>query len=192
MAAIHETAYPRIKPNLSHKELKDIFTPTEEEILLLNSKTKKTLPATRLGFMMTLKCYQYLGRPISVQKIDANIIKHISDHLRIEHNVELSGYDQSARKRHIKIIRDYLQINFDKKLRRQIMRTAALHAAATKENLADIINSVIDELIKSRFELPAFQILVKLARAARTVVNNANYIKIFSALSEEKKYYLTP
>ena len=67
------------------------------------------------------------------------------------------------------------------------MKTAALSAAATKENLADIINSVIDELIKSRFELPAFQKLVKLARAARTVVNNDNYSKIFNELSEEQK-----
>ncbi len=46
MPAIHETAYPRIKPNLSPKELKELFTPTEEELFLLDSKTKKTLTAT--------------------------------------------------------------------------------------------------------------------------------------------------
>jgi hypothetical protein len=28
MAAIHETAYPRIKSNLSKKELTEIYTPT--------------------------------------------------------------------------------------------------------------------------------------------------------------------
>ena len=43
MAAIHETAYPRIKPNLSHKELKEIFTPTEEELILLKLKNKKDI-----------------------------------------------------------------------------------------------------------------------------------------------------
>jgi hypothetical protein len=74
MAAIHETAYPPIKPNLTYKELKAIFTPTNEELVLFNSKTKKTLPIPRLGFMATLKCYQYLGRPISVKKIDTSII----------------------------------------------------------------------------------------------------------------------
>jgi hypothetical protein len=47
MSAIHETAYPRIKPNLSPKELKEVFTPTEEELSLLDSKTKKKLPVTR-------------------------------------------------------------------------------------------------------------------------------------------------
>jgi hypothetical protein len=190
MAAIHETAYPRIKPNLNHKELKEIFTPTEEELLLLDLKTKRTLPAPRLGFMVTLKCYQYLGRPISVQKVDESIKKTISDKLGIKNTVDLGGYDKSARKRHIKIIREYLQINADKKSRRQIMKTAALTAATTKENLADIINCVIDELIKSRFELPAFQKLVRLARAARTVVNNDTYEKIFNELSEEQKKLL--
>ena len=32
MAAIHETAYPRIKPHLSHKELQEIFMPSPEAI----------------------------------------------------------------------------------------------------------------------------------------------------------------
>jgi TnpA family transposase len=186
MAAIHETAYPRIKPNLSHKELKEIFTPTEEELILLDSKTKKTLPAPRLGFIITLKYYQYLGRLISVQKIDTAIKKFISDKLGIDSNIDLTGYDTSARKRHIKIIREYIQINPDKKSRRQSMKKAALNAAATKENLADIINCVIDELIKSKFELPSFRRLLRLARAARSVVNNDNYRKIYNELTDEQ------
>ena len=80
-----------------------------------------------------------------------------------------------------------MQINGDKKARRQTMKSAALTAATTKENLADIINCIIDELIKLKFELPAFKKLVRVARAARTVLNNENYNKIFSALSEEQK-----
>ena len=187
MSAIHETAYPRIKPNLSHKEFKEIFTPTEEELCLLNSKTKKTLPVPRLGFMLTLKCYQYLGRPIKVQKIDVPIIKYIAERIAIDPKISLTGYSKLTRHRHIKIIRDYLQISADKKERRKIMKSVALDAATTKENLADIINCVIDELIKSRFELPAYQKFVRLARAARTVANNDNYGKIFIALSEEQK-----
>lgn len=187
MAAIHETAYPRIKPNLSHKEIKEVFTPTEEELALLDSNTKKTLPLTRLGFITTLKCYQYLGRPISLQKIDDVIIRYLADIIGVESKIDLGGYYKSARKRHIKVIRQYLSINTDKKARRQVMKTAALDAATTKENLADIINAVIDELIKFKYELPAFQKLVRLARAARSVVNNENYGKIFDELSDGQK-----
>lgn len=187
MAAIHETAYPRIKPNLNHRELKEIFTPTEDEISLLNSKTKTTLPVPRLGFMLILKCYQYLGRPITIQHVDGSIKKHVAESLMIDPAINLDNYNKVTRHRHIKIIREYLQINPNEKLRRQAMKSSALNAAATKENLADIINCVIDELIKEKFELPAFQNLVRLARAARTITSNNNYGKIFDALSAEQK-----
>ena len=187
MAAIHETAYPRIKPNLSHKELREIFTPLSDELFLLNSKTKATIPVTRLGFMLTLKCYQYLGRAVNLKKLDHSIKKYVADSLEIYPALDLSEYSKLTRHRHVKVIREYLQINADKKLRRQVMKAAALQAAETKENLADIINCVIDELIKSKYELPAFKHLLRLSRAARSVVNNGNYGTIFNALTDEQR-----
>lgn len=178
MAAIHETAYPRIKPKFSKKELTEIFKPTAEELCLLDANTKKTLPKTRLGFMVLLKCYQYLGHVIALHKVDKAIKDYLSEELSVEKNIDLSDYDKSAKKRHIKIIRQFLQINANNKERKIIMKQAAFTAAQTKENLADIINHVIDELIKSRFELPGYHILLRLARAARAVVNNNAYEKI--------------
>jgi hypothetical protein len=80
-----------------------------------------------------------------------------------------------------------MQINPDKKARRQSMKKAALNAAETKENIADIINYIIDELIKSKFKLPSFKRLLRLARAARSVINNDNYGKIFNELTDEQK-----
>lgn len=187
MAAIHETAYPRVKPNFSQKELKEIFIPTEEELLLLNIKTKRTLPVPRLGFMITLKYYQYLGRPIKINNIDEYIKKFIADKVNVSHDTDLISYNKKTRKRHIKIIREYLKLSSNRKERKKIMKASALNAATTKENLADIINSIIDELIKSRFELPSFKRLLRLARAARTVVNNTNYSEIGRNLSDELK-----
>ena len=187
MAAIHETAYPRLKPSLSPRELLEIFAPTDEEFMLLDSKTKKTLPISRLGFMVTLKCYQYLGRPVSIKKIPEPIKKYLENKLGFTRSIDLSQYDKKTRKRHLKTIRTYLKINFDQTARRLTLKTAALAAAATKENLADIINSILEELIKARFELPAYQNLVRLARAARTVTNNHYYDSIVNALSEYQK-----
>ncbi len=187
MSAIHETAYPRIKPSLNHKELIEIFAPTDEDLALLNSSTRMSLPKTRLGFMVILKCYQYLGRPINAQRIDKYIKQFIANQLGIEQYIDLNGYDKSAKKRHVNVIREYLQINTDKKARRMLMKSVALDVAKTKENLADIINCVIEKLIQERFELPAFQKLVRLTRAARSVVNNENYVRIFNGLSEAQK-----
>ena len=190
MPAIHETAYPRIKPNLSPKELKELFTPNEEELILLDCKTKKSMPVTRFGFMLMLKCYQYLGRPVKLKTIDVSIKNFVAEKIGIDPLIDLSGYSKLTRHRHIQSIRDFLEINPDKKERRNIMKKVALTAATNKENLADIINCVIDELVKSKFELPAFQKLVRLGRAARTVINNVNYQRIFHALSDEQKEVL--
>ncbi len=190
MPAIHETAYPRIKPNLSPKELKELkelFTPTEEELFLLDSKTKKTLTVTRLGFMLMLKCYQYLGRPVTLPTLDVTIKNYLAEQMGIDPLIDLTDYSKNTRHRHIQSIREYLQINSDKLERRKAMKKTALDAATKKENLADIINCIIDELVKSKFQLPAFQKLVRLARAARTVVNNSNYQRIFSSLSDKQK-----
>jgi hypothetical protein len=156
MAAIHETAYPRIKPNLNRKEIRELFTPTIDELTLLNWKTKQALPVLRLGFMLTLKYYQCLGRPIKIQNIMSAIKKYVATQIGVDPELSLSGYSKLTRLRHIKVIRGYLNINIDRKERRQIIKTAALGAATKKENLADIINIVLEELIKSNFELPAF------------------------------------
>ncbi len=112
MAAIYETAYPRIKPHLSNRELKEIFTPTKNELLLLKDSTKKTNDVSRVAFMILLKGYQYLGRPINVNKIGEPIKKHIAKKLDVLPEIDLGKYPKSSRKRHIKIIRIHLEINW--------------------------------------------------------------------------------
>jgi TnpA family transposase len=187
MAAIYETAYPRLKSNLSYKELTELFTPTTEERALLELKTKKTLPVTRLGFMIILKCYQYLGRPIKLEKAGSQIITYLAMQLGVDLSIDLTNYSKLTRKRHIKIIREYLKINNDQEERKKIMKAAAIEAATKKENLADIVNIIIEELIKNTFELPTFSKLIKLAKAARIVVNNNNFTEIYNKLSIEQK-----
>jgi hypothetical protein len=44
MAAIHETAYPRLKPNPDEQELKQNFLPTQAEIALLKTNTSERSP----------------------------------------------------------------------------------------------------------------------------------------------------
>ncbi len=187
MASIHETAYPRIKPFFTTKELIEIFKPNDQEILLLNSNTKKTSVISRLGFMLLLKHYQYLGHPIKNKDIDPSIVKYVAEQLNISSTLELKTYSKSTRKRHIQIIRAYLNINLDNIARRQIMKAAALSAATTKENLADIINCMIEAIIQNKYELPAYNNLVRLSRAARTVTNRKHYSTITNNLSDLQK-----
>jgi TnpA family transposase len=67
------------------------------------------------------------------------------------------------------------------------MKQVALESAKTKEDLADIINRMLEELIKNQFELPGYRALLRMARAARTVVHHGHYQRINQALSEVQK-----
>jgi len=191
MSAIHETAYPRLKPNLTDNELTQNFTPTGKEYALMIRSTKRRLPLTRIGFIVMLKCYQCLGRPVMTQTIPLAIKTHITSILKINMTTDLKDYDVSkTRQRHLDIIRTYLKINKDKQARRQCMKKAARQAAAIKERLADIINDVIEELIKSYFELPSFHLLVRLARSSRKVINHQYYNQVTQSLSEANKQFI--
>lgn len=190
MAAIHETAYPRFKPYFTSKELDEIFTLSPDEITLLNDRTKASNTASRLAFALLLKCYQYLGRPINIGEVSHGIKKYVSKQLSIDMDIDLSHHPKGTFKHHKKIIRAYLGINIDRQKRHQTMKKAALEAAQTKENLADIINRIIEEIFCKRYELPTYQTLVRLARAARTVTNNGNYRKINDSLSKKQKCFI--
>ena len=59
MATLHETAYPRLKPDPTAKELAEIYTPTEAEMAFVRSITKQ--PSTQLAVIIHLKLFQRLA-----------------------------------------------------------------------------------------------------------------------------------
>src|SRR3546814_20211644 len=56
--------------------------------------------------------------------------------------------------------------------------------------LEDIINVLIEELVRQKFELPGFTQLVRAARAARNAVNTAIFKSITEQLSAEPRQML--
>jgi TnpA family transposase len=186
MVAIHETAYPRLKPSFTPKELIEVFLPTDEELLFIKKNTRKSSPAIQLGFLLTLKYYQYIGRPILVRKIQPQVQRYIESYLGLDNINLVEHYTNQNRIRHIKRIRDFLGIKSDKSLRKEHIKKAALKASEQKTDLADIINHMLEEVIKDRFELPVFSKFVRLAKAARSVVNNGYYSAIFDKLTKEQ------
>lgn len=59
MTAIHETAYPRIRSNLSDQELKKLYAPTPDDLAFIERSTKSTVAA--FGGMILLKTFQRPG-----------------------------------------------------------------------------------------------------------------------------------
>src|SRR3546814_2767717 len=74
MTTLHETAYPRLKPDPTAKELQEIYTPTEAARLCLAATA--TGPDTRLALLLHLKLFQRPGDFTPLAEVPRTIVQH--------------------------------------------------------------------------------------------------------------------
>ena len=164
--------------------------PTDDERILMEESTRSASLTNKLSFMVTLKCYQCLGYAVNLKDVPETVIGYISQALGGLDIPDITGYASSSRKRHRRIILKYLNISDEDHKQRDIMKQSALKSATFKEGLADIINDMVETLVKERFELPGFSTLERMARAARVITTAKLYEKITTGLNDEAKIFL--
>ena len=186
MVNLHETAYPRLKTYYAALELEEIFSPTPEEITLSNKAARGD--RTKALFLMTLKVFQRLGYFVFARDIPESIIQHFARRFGINPDPNsLREYDLSrTRGSHVPLIREFCGVSAHPAETRKALARAVVEGARAKEELADIINVAIEELVRQRFELPAFGTLHRAAKSARSTVNRGYHRKIAQALSSEQ------
>jgi TnpA family transposase len=184
MPSIHDTAYPRLKSSFSEKELKEIFTPTAEELELAHSVAKST--PLRIVFLVLLKTFQRLGYFLPLHKVPRQIAEHISLIYGVHYEaMEWEAYDASgSRFRYIAGIREHLGVKSFDRTARQILSTTIEQAALLREDTTDIINIAIEELVRHHYELPAFRTLLDQAQRARTAANREFFDRVSQALGK--------
>ena len=186
MSSIHESAYPRFKPNLTEKELAEIYTPSTGELNFVHQRLREhencLLP------LVYIKTCQRLGYFVSIADVPNEIIIHIaniagaSNFCKNElHMLSRTGSGQRYRD----LARTYLNLKAFNSEADSLSASIAKNAAQTKQELADIINVMIEELVRQRFELPGFRTLYRTASKARSTVNNNLYNSIYLSLSTE-------
>lgn len=187
MPTIQETAYPRLKAHVSAHDLAAIYTPTPDELALAGQSARGE--GARLGFLILLKTFQRLGYFVPVGQVPASIAEHIAASAQTQAGLsDLAGYDLSGtRRRHLHIIRQTLHVQGYGKEARHAMTSAVGEAARTKEDLADLINVAIEELVRKKYELPAFDTLARAARHVRSVLYRRFYQQVDAALGSEEK-----
>lgn len=187
MTSIEQTAYPRLKRTLTPRELDQIYTPTPAELFLAHRTAKG--PVATLGFLIHLKVFQRLGYPMATNVIPASIVDHIATCANISLSPrDLAGYDDSGtRRRHLPLIREVLDLKAYGPPARKAFLRAMVEAARTKDDLADLINVALEELIRCRFELPAFGTLDRAAHHAHAVVAHGIYRQVEHRLSLETR-----
>jgi hypothetical protein len=184
MVGISETAYPRMKSHPTARELDLIYTPNVEELALAGAHTRR--PAPRAGFLILLKTFQRLGYFPQVADVPHAICEHIVHVAGFEAlPLRLATYDDTnARTRNTSAILEFLGSASFGMGGEAVLNSAATDAAATKDDLADIINVAIEELIRQRYELPGFTTILKAAQQARVAVNAGYHRLLHDALGE--------
>jgi Domain of unknown function (DUF4158) len=131
-----------------------------------------------------LKTFQRLGYFAACAEIPAPIMRHVFRCAALaELPEQLQVYDAStARDRHTALIREFLGVTPYGPAAREVVVETCMQAARTRDDLADLINMAIEELIRQRFELPAFSTLLRIARTTRNTVNRRYQLRVCELL----------
>lgn len=124
---------------------------------------------------MLLKTYQRLGYFVSSEQVPNAIAEQVASSMGESYNQEnFRQYDVSqARRKHLSVVREFLAVKPLGDDGKVLMRQAFSEAALTKDDVIDIINIGIETLVRHRYELPAFDTLLREARVERIAANQA-------------------
>jgi len=151
MSTVHETAYPILPAEVSEDELRSVYTPSTAEIRFICGQFRQA--PTRVLILTQLKLLQRLGYMPPVSDVPPAIIDHVCAVLgaRPVPSMALTRYDRSGSKsRHQKILREYARIRPLDASTYQWLTSLAASAARTKAELSDIVNVLLEELVRHR------------------------------------------
>lgn len=190
MAQLDRTAYPRFERSYTQQDLAQIFTPTEDEIAWLSSFARSA--PSRLGLAVLLKCFQTLNYFPELEEIPDCVIEHIQATLGLGDRIRLHYPVKNTYYRHMTAIRTYLNVTpaYGQEST-VVMQRLASAASELLDQRIDIINSVVEDLVAKRFELPAFRTLDEIAERAHAEVQTRIFTTITERLSTAQQQTLT-
>ena len=184
MSSIQDTAYPRFKSSLSPKELNTAYSISPDDLAF--SRQFKTV-THQFFALLQLKAYQKLGYVARCADIPEELSRHVAVALglkRIPGKAAIRDYERSTSiKRHARLIRDHLGVRLLKQRDYDWLASEAEKASVHKEFIVDIINVLLEHLVKQRYEIPGFTVLDKIANAARVKINDQVFQHITRHLS---------
>ncbi|CAA9467709.1 MAG: Mobile element protein [uncultured Rubrobacteraceae bacterium] len=182
---IERTAYPRFAPRPSARELARLFTPNLRELDLARRATRGG-EAGQLALLVMLKGFQRLGYFPKTAEVPGAVVDHLRSRLGLTEEVSAAAPPRS-RQRYRDAIRAHLGVKPFGEDARRVATEAIAGAALTMDDPADLLNAAVEELVKERFELPAFSTLDRLARKVRSAVNSRLFSRMNERLSEASR-----
>ena len=184
MPQIRDTAYPRLAASPGAAELA-CFTPTPAEFAFVTGRTRRAGRGWRCSSCSRLSSAWDTS---SFQGCAGGDRGAPGPQAGLADAGTLSDYESSTyRSRLMALVREFVGVSdYGRAVRRAAVR-AGIEAARVSDKVADIINAVIEELVRQRFELPAFGTLLKIANAARAKVNRGYHRLVAGALAPEMR-----
>uniref|UniRef100_UPI0005B76F1F DUF4158 domain-containing protein n=1 Tax=Pseudomonas aeruginosa TaxID=287 RepID=UPI0005B76F1F len=161
MASLERTAYPTLPKTYSKAELQRDFSFSDDEIKWVRSKSKAPF---HLNLAVLLKTFQVLRYFPDITDVPDQLVEFIRGELGQRSKVKFAEYKWFQQYRHMNAIRARLGVTAF--YGSDAIELAERHAKAMSfvlDQRADIINSVIEELIRQDYELPAYSTLNDLA-----------------------------
>ncbi|WP_411705434.1 Tn3 family transposase, partial [Edaphovirga cremea] len=187
MTDIRRTAYPRFNPQLSARELAALYQPAYEEMDFVRHNAKGG--AQQLTLLLFLKCHQQLGYIPSLAVIPDSIRAYLCQQLELPADSSPDGVERTLY-RYRGLVRDYLQVNPYAQGGEALVISATQAVAYTMSDPADLINVALEQLIRQRYELPAFSTLDRLVNHVRHQVHEALYQQVVARLNDEQQQQL--
>lgn len=184
MTTIERTAYPRFGSSPSKSDLSRLYTPTFREIELAKRNTRGE--GQSLAYLLMLKSFQRLGYFPAPEEVPEAIVSHIRARLKLGAEV-VASLPTRTRQRYRDSIREYLRVKAYGDEGRRVAAEAVAEAAFSMDDPADLVNVAVEELIKERFELPAFSTLDRLTRHTRYSVNSRLFSRVDKRMTEAMK-----
>ncbi|OLT40047.1 transposase [Saccharomonospora sp. CUA-673] len=185
MTSIDRTAYPRFKRVVSARELAEAFTPTAEEMVWARGKTQRDQHL--LALVVRLKSYQRLGYFPKLADVPLAVVEHVRDALGLPAGVTAETDAVRTAKRHRQFVREHLGVAYEADKVRAIAEQAIRSAVQTKDNPADLINVALEELVRTRCELPGYSTLDEMAATIRAEVNAAFFARVAGRLGRAER-----
>lgn len=189
MALIERTAYPRFSRVFTSRELQDVYTPAAEEILFAGLHVRNGTGL--LCFVVLLKCFQRLQYFPPLPDVPAPVVDHVRSCLHVAPGLPLGCDQTKTLYRYHAAIREHLNVKVYKgKAARHTAVRAAYHAAEVMDQQTDLINSAIDELVRHKYELPAFSTLDRIVERVHAVEHRRVFGHVLERLSTEQAKHL--
>jgi len=189
MTRVKYTAYPDFKAQIPSSELERNYAPTDKELAFVQGLVSG--PAPQTAMMVHLKMLQVMGRMLKMPEVPQQIRDHVARCLTFARSPslkELGRFERSGnRALKIKKLREFLDVRPLGEKGFAWLKHVAEQAAEVKHSVADIINVMLEELVRHRYELPAFSTLDRAAYSAREQSNEQYFNSISSKLGPRTK-----